>query len=73
MTEVTFNSFFNSLDKLERATLYVEALGSRRYKKYCSSWVFIRFAIPTSLAVFEQLDFPTVPIPAISTTCIYTL
>ena len=71
MIDVTVKASLSIFSKLlERITLYVHTLGFLRYRKYCSSCIFIKFAIPKSTAVFQQLDFPTVPVPAISTICI---
>lgn len=69
--DVTVRASLSSFSKLlERTTLYVHVLGFLRCRKYCSNCIFIKFAIPKSAAVFQEFDFPTVPIPAISTICI---
>lgn len=65
-TEKAFPKILNKL--LERDILIVAGLSI--CEKNCSSWVFIKFAIPISVAVFQQLFFPTVPVPAVSTICI---
>lgn len=71
MMDVTVRASLSSFSKLlEQTTLYVHELGFLRCIKYCSSCIFIKFAIPKSAAAFRQPDFPTVPVPAISTICI---